>query len=109
MTEDEDPTFDLELEATAEDLAVLLSGVSHMMLEAVRGGSEERLEQFGELNKRLLNENPEAARYMLLEDETVGKFAHVADLDDETEENLGIRLIDGEVYDAENLTDIDIE
>lgn len=109
-TDGEEPTFDLTLDdAPAEDLAILMSGVSHMMMQAAQAGSEKRLIQFGELNQRLMVENPEAARYLLLESD-VSEFVQMVDLDDDTAEQLGVKLVDGEVVDADTeFSDIEVE
>lgn len=110
MTDDEDPTFDLELpDATAEEFALLLSGLSVQMLRYAQLGAEAPVERCDGLLNDLFVENREAARYMFLEADT-SEYLVAASLPDETLEALEIELVNGEAYDARgDYEDIEVE
>lgn len=113
MTDTE--TFDLELkDATPEDFAVITGGISLMMVESIKAlkqgaGTEPALEHQSALMERLLRENRDATRYMLLNAD-VNEYVHVAgELSDSLLDDLGLEQIGDGFVDAESLTDIDVE
>lgn len=112
MASDEEPTFDIGLEdATVDDLVALMSGLTREQAQAARAatvtGDDERLEHLKALAVRLLTENPEAARYLMLESELADDT--VIDLPPDVFAELGVTKVGGELHDAEEFTDIEVE
>lgn len=113
----DDPTFDLELpDTSAAELAVILSGISKETLYAIQAaaanpgdpGPARHLDVLDGLTARLLTENREAARHLFLESDA-GEFLKTATFPDETLDDLGLELVDGQLYDTEGMTDIEVE
>lgn len=105
----DDPTFTLTLEdATAEQLAMIESGLAHQTRFALAHGADDMAQMASDTAMQLLMENPEFGRRMLFEGKKTGGFI-IGDVSDEVKDALDIEVVDGEIMDARNLTQIDID
>lgn len=102
-------THDISIpDVTSEEAAIIVVGVSYVMMQAADHRSKERVVQAGELQVKILEENPDVYRHAFL-DGDVGDHIHVEALPDDVLDLLGLELIDGKLYDADRMTDIDVE
>lgn len=95
-------------DATDNQAVIILVGISYVMLEAAEHQSKQRVIQAGELQEKVLKQNPDVYRHALLEGD-VAEYVHVEALPEDVLDLLGLELVDGDLYDADRMTDIDVE
>lgn len=105
---DDEPTFDVVLEDLEPiEVACILNGLSMTMLRAAETGHRAHAIATKNVISQFFREHREVARHLLLESGFGGEA--VVGLSDSLEEHLGVRVVDGEVVDAEGMTQIDVE
>lgn len=104
-----DETFDLVLEdAQAIDFATILSGLGIHTAMMEDEGHDAAAAMSSDVSMALLEENPEFARYLLLDDEA-GDFISAHNVPDGVMEKIDVRFENGEAIDTRDMTKIEVE
>lgn len=105
---DDPPTFDLEVtDAAPSDLACILGGIGYTAMDAARHNAPGRAKQASALARRIMMENPEASRWLILHTD----YTELHGFGDDAEflDALDLHITDGEFVDARDMTDIEVE
>lgn len=106
---DDPPTFNLTIsDVTPGQMALILGGLGLHAQRGIAAQAPQVVEQAGKATKSLLVENPEAARYTLLDSEAAPHLQPTS-FPDECLDELDLEVEGGEVLDARSRTDIEVE
>lgn len=107
MTDDD--TYDIELtDASLEDYAAILGGLGVLTGQLVQIGEQERAIEVNAVMKRLVRENPEATRTVLLD---MPEEVNIPPdgISEETLDLLDLEIRAGRLVEAGSFKDIDVE